>query len=168
MMKYLTRFLAALALVALLPIAQLLADSGSLVTQTEKRLDAATGLFGPAGGATACATVNTTVANNTVTIPAISGKYIYIKGVYIDIRGDATGTTGVATMSTTNLTGGPIWSLSTIAVATVPAGGARQVADVFPGGLKSAATGVAVTFVPSAQIANEIVCTRVAAYYSDN
>lgn len=141
------------------------AQQATPVQQSGSMLNAATGLYGPAGGATACATVNTTTANNTVTITPTSGNYVYITDVEIDLTGDATGTTGVATMSTTNLTGGPFWSLATLAVATGSGGGGiRNMRSTFPTALKSAAPGVAVTFVPSAQIANQIVCTRVAAY----
>lgn len=143
------------------------AQQAPAIQQSGSRLDTATGLYGPAGGATSCATVNTTAANNTVTITPPSGYYVYITSVNVDISGDATGTTGVATMSTTNLTGGPFWTLATLAVATGSGGGGiRNIHDIYPTGLRSTAPGTAVTFVPSAQIANQIVCARVSAYFA--
>ncbi len=135
------------------------------VSQTATRLDASLSLSGPATGATACASVNTTAANNTVTITPPSGQYVYVTGVFIDIASDVTGNSQVATMSTTNLTGGPFWSLATL----VPTAGAnpthRQISETYSTPLKSTTPGTAVTFVPSAQTAHVIFCTRVASYF---
>ncbi len=163
-----TRFLKTLALAGLLAImasAGAFAQVGQQTTQTATRLDASTGLFGPATGATACSTVNTTAANNTVTITPPSGQFVYITGFYLDITADVTGLTGVATMSTTNITGGPIWSLATVVPTTGENGTFRQVSETFNPPLKSTAPGTAVTFVPSAQSNHVIYCTRVAAYF---
>ena len=55
--SFLFAIFALFALVAPLPVS---AESGVAVKQTSTRLDAATFLRGPAGGATTCATVNTT------------------------------------------------------------------------------------------------------------
>lgn len=161
--KSLGLLLATLLVVA--GLGQANAQVAQQVTQSTQHLDAATFMQAPAGGATACSTVNTTVANNTVTITPSAGQYVYITGIYIDIVSDTTGTTGVATMSTTNLTGGPIWSLATLATAAGGQASYRQIAEHFTTPLKSRTPGTAVTFVPSAQIANEIVCTRVAGYF---
>ncbi len=133
------------------------------------RTDAATGLFGPAGGATSCNSVNTSVANNTVTITPPAGLYVYIAGVYIDITSDPTGTTTVATMSTTNVTGAPFWSLATIIPTGTSGafGNMRQIAESYATPLKSRTAGTAVTFVPSAAgFTDTIVCTRVLAYFA--
>jgi hypothetical protein len=136
------------------------------IQQSGSRTDAATFLATSLGGATSCATVNTTTANGTVTITPPAGQYVYITGVFIDLTSDITGTTSVATMSTTNLTGSPVWSLATILAAGAASATNRQIAEVYPTGLRSTVPGTAVTFVPSAQIAHTIVCTRVAGYYA--
>lgn len=164
-MKRLISYFLTAAFAALLTTSAF-AENGTAVQQTTTRKDVATFLKGPAGGATTCSTVNTTVANTTVTITPDAGKYVYITGVYVDITSDATGTTGVATLSTTNLTGAPFWSLASLAVLT-NANGYRQIAETYPTGLKSSQPGLAVTFVPSAQTANEIYCIRVAGYFGD-
>ena len=141
------------------------AQTAQQVSQTGQRLDATTGLYGPTGGVTSCNTINTTAALNTVSITPPAGQYVYITSVDIDITADVTGTTGVATMSTTNLTGGPFWSLATIVPTAGANGTFRQIAETYSTPIKSTAPGTAVTFVPSAQIAHSIVCTRVGAYF---
>jgi hypothetical protein len=142
-----------------------LAQAPTAVNQSPTRSDAATFLQTMVGGATACATVNSTAANGTVTITPPAGQYVYITGVYIDITSDTTGLTGVATMGTTNITGSPTWSLATLTAAAAGQATMRQIADVFPTGLRSTVPGTAVTFVPSAQSNHVIFCTRVAGYY---
>lgn len=160
------KFLMAGAALALLFAAgQAVAQQATAVQQSASRLDAATGLYGPAGGATSCATVNTTAANNTVTITPPAGQYVYMSGVYVDITADTTGLTGVATLSTTNVTGAPFWSLATIVPTSGANGSFRQLAEVYPTPLRSTAPGTAVTFVPSAQSNHVIYCIRVAAYF---
>ena len=166
-MNILTRLLAVAAIFVYAGAAQ--AQVGPQLTQTASRADAATGLFGSAGGAATCNTVNSTVANGTVTITPPGGNYVYIAGVYIDITSDTTGTTGVATMSTTNLTGGPFWSLATLLTGNQTSGvmaNMRQISESYATPLKSTVPGTNVTFVPSAQIADTIVCTRVLAYFA--
>jgi len=142
------------------------AQAPTTVQQAGNRTDAATFLQGPAGGATSCATVNTTAALNTVTITPPAGNYVYITGVYIDITADVTGVTQVATLSTTNLSGGPFWSLATVVPTAGANGTMRQIAEVFPTALKSTVPGTAVTFVPSAQTNHAIFCARVAGYFA--
>jgi len=136
------------------------------IQQSGSRTDAATFLATSLGNAATCATVNTTTANGTVTITPPAGQYVYITGVYIDLPSDTTGTTGVATLSTTNITGSPVWSLATLAAAAAAGATNRQIADVFPTGLRATVPGTAVTFVPSAQIAHIALCIRVAGYYA--
>ena len=155
----------AVAALALLVAAPAYAQVAQQVTQSSTRLDAGTGLYGPATGATACATVNTTAANNTVTITPPAGQYVYITGISIDITADTTGLSGLATMSTTNITGSPIWSLATIVPTAGANGTFRQIHETFSTPLRSTAPGTAVTFVPSAQSNHVIFCTRVAAYF---
>lgn len=140
------------------------AQISTQVTQTGTRLDAATGLAGPLGTTTSCSTVNTTVANNTVTITPPAGQYVYITGFYLDITSNATGSTTVATGSFTNVTGSPVWSLATLAVATASGDQNRQISEVYATPLKSTTPGTAVTWLPSAQVANQIYCPRVAYY----
>jgi hypothetical protein len=72
----------------------------------------------------------------------------------------------VATLSTTNLSGGPIWSLATIVPTAGANGTMRQISETFPTALKSTVPGTAVTFVPSAQSAHVIFCARVAGYFA--
>ena len=135
-------------------------------TQTATRLDASTFLQAPAGGSTACSTVATSTANGTVTITPPAGLYVYVTGVYIDIASDATGATSTNTMSTTNLTGSPIWSLATIIPTANSVGQFRQIAETFPTPMKATTPGTAVTFVPSGTNAHAIICTRVAGYFA--
>lgn len=142
------------------------AQAPTAVQQAGSRPDAAAFLQGPAGGATSCATVNTTAALNTVTITPPAGNHVYITGVYIDITADVTGVTQVATMATTNITGSPIWSLATIVPTAGANGTMRQISETFPTALKSTVPGTAVTFVPSAQTNHAIFCTRVAGYFA--
>jgi hypothetical protein len=164
-----TRFFKSLALAGLLAISAIgfaSAQQAPAVQQTGTRADAATGLYGPLGGATTCATVNTTAANATVTITPPGGQYVYITGVYIDLTADVTGVTQVSTLSTTNITGAPFWSLATLVPTAGANGTFRQLAETYATPLKSAAAGVAVTFVPSAQENHLIECIRVAAYFA--
>lgn len=138
------------------------------VQQSRAMANAATGLYGPAGGATACSTVNTSVANNTVTITPPANKYVYVTSVNMDVTADTTGTTQVITISTTNLSGGPYWSGATIAPTAGAMGTFRQIAEAYPTALRSSAPGTAVTFVPSAaSLTDTILCMRVAAYFGD-
>lgn len=159
-------FLAA-ALLALTPA---LAFAQASVNQAANRADAATFMASTPAPATACAAVNTTVANGTVTITPPGGQYVYITGVYIDITADATGTTGAAVATWANLSNpngtAPVYSLSTIAVATSTGGNNRQIAETYSPPLKSAVAGTAVTLTPSAQIANEKYCPRVLGYFA--
>ncbi len=162
-MKFLSRLLAVAAIMAFAGMAQ--AQVAQQVTQTAARADSGTSLNGPSGGATSCNTVNTTAALNTVTITPPAGQYVYITGVFIDITANITGLTGQATLSTTNVTGGPFWSLATIIPTAGATGGVfRQIAEWYATPLRSTTPGTAVTFVPSAQSANVIYCIRVAAY----
>lgn len=134
------------------------------VQQSTQRIDAATFLQGQANGATSCNTVSQTAANDTVTITPPGGQFVYITEVYIENTTDATGVTQTETISSTNLTGAPFWNVGS-ALTTVQGIPAPQV-ETFPAGLKSAAAGVAVTFVPSAtQSAHNYLCMHVAGYF---
>lgn len=143
------------------------AQVNTQVTQTATPANASTFLQGPAGGATSCSTVNTTAANNTVTITPPAGNYVYITGVYVDITSDATGTTTTNTMTTTNLTGNPVWSLATIVpTANVNQGQFRQISETYATPYKSRTPGTAVTVLPSGTAADTIYCIRVAGYFA--
>lgn len=141
------------------------AQVSTQVTQTATPANASTFLQGQVGAA-ACSAVNTTTANGTVSITPPAGLYVYITGVFVDITSDATGTTSTATLSTTNLTGGPIWSLATIVPTANSVGQFRQIAETYTTPMKARTPGTAVTFVPSAQVADTIVCIRVAGYFA--
>jgi hypothetical protein len=152
--------------------AQAQIGQGTAVTQSASRADAATFLYGMGGAGgpgvvTGCNTASATAAQDTVTIPAISGLSIYITGFYATLAdANATGT-GVAsyTVSTTNLTGGPFWDFSTVTNTTGANG--RVVAETYPTGLKATTPGTNVTFVPSgAMDANHYLCMRVAGFYA--
>lgn len=161
-------FLKSLAATALLCGAAAVANAqvATQITQTGTMLNASAFNQTIANGATGCATVNTTAANGTVTITPPAGQFVYITNVSIDIASDTTGNTQVATMSTTNISGTPIWSLATIAPTASSAGQFRQISETYATPLKSTAAGTAVTFVPSAQTNHVIFCTRVAGFFA--
>src|ERR1700757_997702 len=96
-----------LAAVAALALAPSLAFAQSATQQTATHADAATFLQAQAGSA-ACNTVNTTVANGTVTITPPGSQYVYITGIYIDVEQDATGETLAQKVTSTNITGSPV------------------------------------------------------------
>lgn len=134
------------------------------VQQSFPMLNSATGLYGQANGATSCNTISQTAAQDTITITPPAGQYVYIWEIMIDNQTDATGVTQTGTISTTNLTGAPFWSFGS-ALSTTQ-GIAPALVETFPTGLKSAAPGVAVTFVPSAtQSAHNYLCAHVAASF---
>lgn len=161
------RTLKSLALAALLTAGATLAYAqvATPVTQTATMLNATS--FNQAQvGSGACNTVNTTTANGTLSITPPAGNFVYITGIDIDMTANVTPGTQVATLSTTNISGGPFWSLATITATASSAGSFRQISETFATPLKSTAAGTAVTFVPSAQIANSIVCMRVAGFFA--
>lgn len=154
----------AIALAAFLALVPAVAFSAADVTINPSRGDVATFLQGPAGGSTACSTVNTTVANGTVTITPPAGYYVVITGVYIDVTEDATGLTGTQYFSSTNIVGSPVWSVATVVASTVTSS-VRHIIETYPTGLRSQTAGTAVTLVPSAQSNHIILCARVAGYF---
>ncbi len=146
---------------------------GTAVTQTATRADAATFWVGQAAGATACNAVSGTAASDTITITPPAGQYVYLTDLIVQINTDATGATAVPTVSTTNISsnGGAtaaVFSLATTLATT----GSTNTGFVLPfpiGGLKSAAPGVAVTFVPSATLnAHVIACMSAVGYFNAN
>ncbi len=150
------------------------ADSaGTSVTQTATRPDAAQFWVGQAAGATSCNTVSGTVASNTITITPPSGQYVYLTTLIVQINTDATGATAVPTMSMTNISsnGGAASAIISLAT-TLATTGSTNTGFVLPfpvGGLKSAAPGVAVTFVPSATMnAHAIACMSATGYFNAN
>lgn len=134
------------------------------VQQALPMLNAATGLYGQANGATSCNAVSQTAAQDTVTVTPPAGQFVYVTMVAIQNYTDATGATQVGTISSTNLTGAPFWSQATTLNTT--AGMQPMLVETYPTALKSTVPGTAVTFVPSAtQSAHNIMCMRVAAFF---
>lgn len=149
-------------------LAALLFGSGAYaqtaVQQSLPKLDAATGIYGQANGATSCNTVSQTAANDTITITPPANQYVYLTMLSIQNTTDATGVTQTGTISSTNLTGAPFWSFAT-ALTTVQ-GVAPALVEVYPTGLRSTTPGTAVTLVPSAtQSAHNYLCMRAAAFF---
>lgn len=158
-----------LALAAVLGISAtaVYAQVATQVTPTATRLDGA-GIFGQANGATSCNTVSQTAAQDTITITPPAGQYFYMTGFYGELTFNATGVTQTLTVSTTGLNSGggvaPFWNFGS-ALSTVGPG--MAVSNPFTIPVKSAATGTAVTFVPSAtQSANNYLCMRVTGYFA--
>jgi hypothetical protein len=159
----------AVALLAL-PIAGEADVPGTSVTQTATHLDAAVIWQGEAAGATSCNAVSATSASDTITITPPGGQYVYLTNFLLQHSTDATGATEVPTISMTNIgTGGFPAFLS--AASTLATTGYTVNVDIpfGVGGLKSAAAGVAVTFVPSATLsAHTIMCNSVTYYLNAN
>ena len=147
--------------------------AGVSVTQTATRPDAAQFWVGQTAGLTACNAVSATSPSATITITPPSGQYVYLTTLIVQINTDATGATAVPTVSTTNISsngGATAGALS--AASTLSTTGLTNTGAVIPfgiGGLKSAAPGVAVTFVPSgAQATHGILCMSAVGYYNAN
>ena len=146
---------------------------GTSVTQTATHLDAAQFWIGEAAGLTSCNAVSATSPSDTITITPPAGQYAYLTDLIVQINTDATGATAVPTVSTTNISsnGGATAGAFSLAT-TLSTTGSTNTGFVLPfpvGGLKSAAPGVAVTFVPSATLnAHVIACMSVAGYFNAN
>ncbi len=143
---------------------------GTSVTHTATHLDAASFWIGQSNGVTSCNSVSETSAQDTITVPAVGGQFAYLTEFFLQHSTDATGATEVPTISMTNIAnaGGGAAFLS--AASTLATTGYHVETSIpFPNGLKSAAAGVAVTFVPSAALsAHTIMCNSVIGYYSSN
>lgn len=161
-------FLATVSALALLPS---LAHAQAVTQQAATRLDSATFMASTPAPGTACATVNTTAANGTVTITPPGGQFVYITGVYIDITADITGLTSVAVDTWAGLNNpngtAPVYSLATIVPTSGANGTFRQIAEVYSPPLKSASAGASVTLTPSAQSNHVIFCPRVLGYFAN-
>ena len=164
--------LASVSIVALLASPIAYADfPGTSVTQTATHLDAATSWLGEAAGATSCNAVSATSASDTITITPPAGQYVYLTNFIFQHSTDATGATEVPTISMTNIsTSGGVAAFLSAASTLATTGYTVNMNIPFgPGGLKSAAPGVAVTFVPSATLsAHTIMCNSVTAYFNAN
>lgn len=170
-MKTLLRIAAALTLALGLGLGSAYADTpGTAVTQSATHADASTFWIGQSNGATSCNAVSQTAAQDTITIPAIAGQYIYLTELIVQFSTDATGATAVPTISFTNL--GTAGSPSFLSAATTLATTGYPVNFAIPmpvGGLRSAQPGVAVTIVPSAAMsAHTILCLSAMGYYNNN
>lgn len=112
------------------------------------------------------ATQVSTIASSagTLTLTPVAGQCVYITSLEIDASEDATGVAATAqtTVTTTNISGSPIW---TIASGTASAGLANPpIAMAFPGGLKAATCGTAVTFVEPTFTTHQTIRINVAWY----
>lgn len=136
----------------------------ALTSQTASHADAATFLQAASNGATSCNTVSETVAQDTITITPPAGQYVYITGYFGAKTTDATGVTETLTVSTTNVTGSPIYDYNTSLSTSVQR---PAIVENYNPPLKSTVAGTAVTFVPSAtQSAHSYLCHRVAGYFA--
>jgi hypothetical protein len=165
--------LAGVAAAALLGAPVAMADApGTSVTQSATHLDAASFWVGQANGLTACNAVSQTSASETITITPPAGQYTYLTALLLQRNTDATGVTEVPTISTTNISsnGGATAAALSAASALSTTGTTNTGAVIpFPFGLKSAAPGVAVTFVPSAaQATHGILCMSAVGYFNAN
>ena len=146
---------------------------GVSTTQTATHYDAATFWVGQAAGLTACNAVSATSPSATITITPPAGQYVYLTDLIVQINTDATGATAVPTVSTTNISSNGGATAGAFSLATTLATtGSTNTGFVLPfpiGGLKSAAPGVAVTFVPSATLnAHVIACMSATGYFNAN
>ena len=163
--------LASVAAIALLASPVAIADvPGTSTTQTATHLDAATIWQGQAAGATACNAVSGTSASDTITITPPGGQYVYLQQLLMQKSTDATGATEVPTVSMTNIsTGGfPAYLSAASTLSTTGNNFTNMPINFGPGGLKSAAAGVAVTFVPSATVSAHTILCMSAAYYTNS
>jgi len=159
------------AVAALLASTAAFADApGTAVSQTASHPDAAAFWIGQANGATSCNAVSQTAAQDTVTIPAVAGSYVYITELIVQFSTDATGATAVPTISMTGLGAVGLPAFLSAATTLSTTGYHADLAIPFPvGGLRSTAPGTAVTFVPSATLgAHSILCMSAVGYYSSN
>lgn len=148
-----------------------MADTGTATSQVGTHTDASVFWIGQANGATACNAVSQTSAQDTLTIPAVAAKYAVLTAFTMQINTDATGETGVPTVSFTNIgsSGGLAPILSAASTLSTTSGGPSAMVINFPvGGLKALLPGTAVTAVPSAAMgAHKILCMTAVGYYSD-
>ena len=141
---------------------------GTYTTQTSYRADAAQFVQMIAGGRTTCTTSQDTTANTTITITPPAGNYVYLTGLSIDVFPNATASTSATTWSSTNLTGSPLWLVSTTTAAAANPSSPFFLHESYPTALRSTAPGTAVTIVPGASTASAFICARAFGYYSPN
>lgn len=162
--------LASVAAIALLGVPVVNADvPGTSVTQTATHLDAASFWLGQAATTTSCNAVSATAASDTITITPPAGQYVYLTNFIMQHSTDATGATEVPTISMTNIStnGGVAAILSAASTLSTTGYTVNFTIPFGPGGLKSAAPGVAVTFVPSATLSSHtIMCNSVTGYFN--
>ncbi len=159
------------ALLASMPLSSRADNNGTATTQTATHYDSSTVWVGQANGATSCNSVSQTAANDTITITPPAGQYFYLTDLIVHFSTDATGATAVPTISTTNIgAGGGISAVLSAATTLSTTGYHAEFTIPFPvGGLKSAAPGTAVTFVPSASMsAHTILCMSAVGYFNAN
>ena len=139
------------------------------IQQSAVRADAATFMASTPAPATACATINTTVANGTVTMNPAAGQFVWITEVEIDTFADGTGNTTSAVYTWGGITNpngtAPVIALSNIAAQTNQEGTTHYTVTYNPP-LRSSTAGTAVTLTPSAQLSHMILCPRVLGYFN--
>lgn len=104
----------------------------------------------------------------TITLTPNGGESVYIYAIDIWNCSNATGGTvgAVLTMTTTNITGSPAWTLGTGSTTAGALGGPglcqQELQISYPTGLKSTSPGTAVTFVLPTFAANQTIRVNVA------
>lgn len=146
-MKKISAFGSCLLLVLLASAAS--AQQATPVQQVAARLDSATQVGTSATSAA------------TITLTPNGGEAVYVYEIDVNNCAGASAVTAAAptTITTTNLTGSPNWTLG----SGVTAGACAQAFSVsYPGGLKATAPGTAVTFVLPTFATNQTVRVNVA------
>lgn len=140
----------ALSLVAVrLPLTADLLAQATAIQHTAARID------GPAQFATSAST------GATITLTPNANEAVYIYSIDVDACSNATGGTAgaVTTMTSTNISGSPAWTIGTGSTTAGAIGGPGlcqpPLKIVYPTGLKSNAPGTAVTFVLPTFAANQ-------------
>lgn len=156
--------LAGAGLINLSALAQTAVLPGGVVAvqQSAARADAAAFDISPTYGS--CTTTQLSVALGTLTITPPAGNYVYLASVTGQAMNNTVGAVSANAISTTNLTGSPVWMVSTETGSAVI--GAEVINTVYPTGLKSTVAGTAVTLVPSATLASAYLCVQAAGWYS--
>lgn len=106
--------------------------------------------------------VDTAVTATTITITPPAGQFVYISEIDIQNCAGASAVTAAAvtTVTTTNITGSPAWTVG----SGVAAGLCTNQVITYPKGLKSTTAGTATTFVLPTFATNQTIRVNVASY----